>query len=153
MKYISIITLQVYGTFIVNCPELIISIIPPHVHNSFELLLRAGMPAIKTFGEPGIQGAVVTGMQGMGVSTPIAAAVAAATVGFEGEMHIEKGRMLTRGLLSMILAIGIAVLTLFTGRTVNEPGAIPKLHFSIAPPHTVIPIILPRRRIAASDML
>lgn len=129
------------------------SIIPPHVHINFELLLRDGIPATRTVGEPGIHGAVVTGMQGMGVSTPIAAAVAAATVGFEGEMHIEKGRILTKGLLSMILAIGIAVLTLFKGRTVNELGDTPKLHLSIAPPHTAIPIIIPHWKIVISGKL
>jgi hypothetical protein len=94
------------------------------------------MFAIRTVGEPGIHGAVVTGMQGIGVSTPIAAAVAAATVGFEGEVHMAKGMMFMNGLLSMILAIGMAVLILLIGRTIKEPGANPKLHFNIAPPHT-----------------
>ncbi len=119
-----------------NCPGLIISIIPPHVHINFELLLSAGIPPINMVGDPGTHGAKVTGIQGMGVNTPSAAAVAAATVGFEGEVHIANGMMLANGLLSIILAIGIAVLTLLTGRTVNEHGAKPKLHFKIAPPHT-----------------
>jgi hypothetical protein len=94
------------------------------------------MFAIRTVGEPGIHGAVVTGIQGIGVSTPIAAAVAAATVGFEGDWHMPKGIIFTKGLLSMILAIGMAVLTLFRGSTMKDPGANPKLHLSIAPPHT-----------------
>jgi hypothetical protein len=126
----------------VNCPGLIISITPPHVHNSLELLFSAGMPAIRTVGDPGIHGAVVTGMQGMGVSTPIAAAVAAATVGFAGDAHIAKDMIFTNGLLSMILAIGMAVLTLLIGRTVKELGANPKLHLSMALPHTDWPIYL-----------
>ena len=42
---------------------------------------------------PGIQGAEVTGIQGIGVSTPSAAAVAAMTIGFVGELHIAKGMM------------------------------------------------------------
>lgn len=46
-----------------------------------------------TVGEPGIQGAVVTGMQGIGVKTPNAAAVAEATVGFAGDEHMPKGRI------------------------------------------------------------
>jgi hypothetical protein len=129
----------VYGTFIVNCPGLITSIIPPQVHISLELLLRAGIPPTRTVGEPGTHGASVTGMHGMGVKTPIAAAVAAATVGFEGEVHIPKGMMFTNGLLSMILAIGMVVLTLLRGRTMRELGAKPKLHLSIAPPHTFRP--------------
>src|SRR3972149_3965887 len=83
---------------------------PTHVHISFELLLSAGMPAIRTVGDPGVHGAVVTGIHGMGVSPPIAAAVAAATVGFAGDVHMPKGVIFTNGLLSMIFAIGMAVL-------------------------------------------
>jgi hypothetical protein len=128
--------ISIYGTFIVNCPGTINSIIPPHVHISFELLFSAGIPPTRTVGEPGIHGAVVTGIHGIGVNTPNAAAVAAATVGFAGEVHMPKGMIFTNGLLSMIFAIGIAVLTLLIGRTFKEPGANPKLHFSIAPPHT-----------------
>jgi len=43
-----------------------------------------------TVGAPGTHGATVAGMHGIGVSTPIAAAVAAATIGFAGDMHIAK---------------------------------------------------------------
>ena len=93
-----------------TCPGTTTSIIPPQVHISFELLLSAGMFAIRTVGDPGIHGAVVTGIHGIGVSTPIAAAVAAATVGFEGEVHMPKGVIFTNGLLSMIFTIGMAVL-------------------------------------------
>lgn len=42
-----------------------------------QLLLSAGILASITMGTPGIHGAAVTGMQGIGVSTPSAAAVAA----------------------------------------------------------------------------
>ena len=42
------------------------------------------MPPISTVGEPGIQGDAVAGTQGIGVNTPKAAAVAAATTGFAG---------------------------------------------------------------------
>jgi hypothetical protein len=37
-------------------------------------------------------------MHGIGVSTPMAAAVAAATAGFAGDMHMPNGMMLTMGL-------------------------------------------------------
>jgi hypothetical protein len=37
-------------------------------------------------------------MHGMGVSTPKAAAVAAATEGFAGDMHMPKGMMFTKGM-------------------------------------------------------
>jgi hypothetical protein len=47
----------------------------------FDVLFKAGMLATSTVGEPGAQGAAVTGTQGIGVKAPKAAAVAAATVG------------------------------------------------------------------------
>jgi hypothetical protein len=72
-------------------------ITPAQVHISLEVVFRAGMPPIFTIGEPGDQGAVVTGMQGMGVSTPDAADVADATVGLARLLHIPKGAIFTIG--------------------------------------------------------
>ena len=73
-------------------------ITPPQMHISFELLLRAGILAIRTVGEPAIQGAGVTGTQGIGVKTPRAAAVALITAGLAGELHMPKGMMFTIGM-------------------------------------------------------
>jgi hypothetical protein len=98
------------------------------------------MLAISTVGEPGIQGAGMIGVQGMGIKAPKAAAVADATAGLASEVHIAKGRMFTKGTLSIMLAIGILVVTRFVGKTIKEEGAAPKEHCSIAPPHTVKPI-------------
>ena len=70
----------------------------------------------------------MTGMQGIGVRVPIAAAVAAATCGFDIDLHIPKGLMFTIGAKSIILAIGIFW---FVGRIptmVSGEGDIPKLH-------------------------
>jgi hypothetical protein len=81
------------------------------------------------------------GMQGIGVSTPIAAAVAAATIGFAGDMHAPNGMMFTRGILSMMLASGISLVkTMFVGRTTSELGAIPIVHIMVAPMQTCIAI-------------
>jgi hypothetical protein len=102
----------------------------------FDELLRAGMLDTSTVGEPGAHGAAVTGMHGMGVSAPSAAAVAAATIGLAIELHIPKGKMFIIGLLSMILAIGSAVITRLMGNTISVPGASPKEHCKVAPPHT-----------------
>ena len=63
-----------------------------------EVLFKAGILAIKTVGEPVVHGATTTGIHGMGVKTPMAAAVAAATVGFDGLRHIPKGMMFTMGI-------------------------------------------------------
>ena len=51
------------------------------------------MLLIKIVGEPGTQGVVVAGIQGIGVSTPIAAEVAEATVGLAKEEQRPKGKI------------------------------------------------------------
>lgn len=78
----------------------------------------------------------MTGTQGIGVKTPSAAAVAAATAGFAGDEHMPNGIIFTIGLLSMMFASGGPVIVRFSGSTTSELGAKPKLHWSIAPMHT-----------------
>jgi hypothetical protein len=63
-----------------------------------EVSFRAGMLAIITIGEPGAHGATVFGMHGIGVSTPMAALVAEATVGFAIEVHMPNGMIFINGL-------------------------------------------------------
>ena len=100
---------------------------------SLELSLSAGMLPRRTVGAPTVQGEVVTGMQGTGVSVPPAAVVAAATAGFELELHCPNGMMFVVGTLSMMFAHGVAPATRFTGNTDKAFGAVPKLHCSMAP--------------------
>src|SRR4051812_23028334 len=102
-------------------------ITPPQLHKHVEVLVSAGAPLIMVIGAPGTQGDDVIGMQGMGVSTPIAAAVAEATIGFVGVMHIPKGGMFTMGRCALIFAasgppafVGIPI-----GMTAKVLGAIP----------------------------
>ena len=83
---------------------------PPHMHISLLFLVRVGKPWVDTMTLPGVQGATVLGTQGMGVSTPQAAEVAEATVGFAKERHIPKEGMLTMGLLSMMLATNMPIM-------------------------------------------
>lgn len=71
---------------------------PPHMHMHLEVMFSAGAPPTITVGAPGTQGATVLGMQGMGVNTPSAAAVAEATVGLANDMHTPNGGMLAMGL-------------------------------------------------------
>ena len=106
---------------------------PPHWHINLDELCRLGIPPINTVEAPGIQGAIVMGMQGMGTKTPNAAAVAAATIGFAGQLHMPNGRTLTMGMWSMMLAAGVPVKTRLTGSTISTPGAKPKLHLRVAP--------------------
>ena len=87
-----------------------------HLH----VLFTAGFPPTNTVGDPGAQGAAVTGTQGIGVKTPsaaathgcgvrtpIAAAVAAATCGFAMDVHIPNGIIFTIGWLSVMHAGGM----------------------------------------------
>jgi hypothetical protein len=106
---------------------------PPHVHMQVHVLFRAGMPPIMVVAAPGVHGLVVTGMHGIGVNTPSAAAVADATVGLAIDMHIPNGGMFVIGTKSMMLAAGVVALTLFTGSTLSAEGAIPKVHIMTAP--------------------
>jgi len=71
---------------------------PAQLHMSFEELLSAGWLAMSAVGLPGTHGAGVTGMQGIGVSAPIAAAVADATVGFARLWHMPNGITFSMGM-------------------------------------------------------
>jgi len=78
---------------------------------------------------PGAHGAVITGTQGIGVNTPIAAEVAEATVGLDNDWHMPNVGMFAPGIISMVVAISI--LPHFGRRgtfTTSVVGAIPKLH-------------------------
>ncbi|MGA1985272.1 MAG: hypothetical protein ABSG72_03295, partial [Candidatus Sulfotelmatobacter sp.] len=89
-----------YGTITVISPGMTMLMTPAHMHISVEVSSSVGMSASITVGAPGTHGATVMGMQGIGVSTPIAAAVAAATIGLAGDIHTPNGMMLTIGMLS-----------------------------------------------------
>jgi hypothetical protein len=101
-----------------------------------ELSFSAGIFAICTVGDPGAHGALVAGMHGMGVNAPIAAAVAAATIGFASELHMPNGSTFSIGTWSLMLADGAPDSTRFAGRTFRLEGAEPNGHFNIAPAHT-----------------
>jgi hypothetical protein len=94
------------------------------------------MLPISTVGEPTTHGEAVAGTQGIGVKTPRAAAVAAATVGLAIDEHMPKGIMFTKGAWSMMVASGGPVVVRFWGSTTKVLGAAPKLHWRFAPMHT-----------------
>jgi len=130
-----------YGTITVISPGMMMLMTPAHMHISVDVLSSVGISASKTVGAPGTHGATVMGMQGIGVNTPIAAAVAAATIGFAGDMHMANGMMLTIGMKSMMLASGTSsVITMLVGNTTSELGAMPMVHINIAPMQTCIGI-------------
>lgn len=98
---------------------------------------------MSTVGLPGAHGAVMTGVHGIGVNTPIAAAVAEATVGFAIEEHMPNGIIFFIGTLSIIVAMGIDETTLLFGKTFSVDGAAPKLQHNVAPAQTQNPICIP----------
>ena len=115
---------------------------PAQLHISLDELLSAGTLPTITVGAPGAHGASVMGIQGMGVSTPSAAAVAAATVGLAKLLHMPKGMTLSMGLLSRIWAAGKPPdITKEVGKTARLEGAAPKLHCNSAPWQTCIPMV------------
>jgi hypothetical protein len=83
---------------------------------------------INTVGEPGVHGATVAGIHGIGVNTPNAAAVAAATVGLAGDEQTPKVARLTIGLLSRIVAACVGLVVRLFGNTTNGQGATPNEH-------------------------
>lgn len=122
-------------------PGKVIVITPPQAQLQMQVLSIAGIFPYITVGMPGVQG-VVTGTQGIGVNTPIAAAVADATAGLVGVMHIPNGAMFVIGAKSMIVAAGILEAdTIDVGSTVRVEGAMPNGHISAAPETTCTAIV------------
>lgn len=81
----------------IGAPGPVTEMAPPQVHMHFDWMVAAGVPATVTIGDGGAHGAAMTGRHGIGVSTPEAAAVADATAGFVGVVHMPKGGMFTIG--------------------------------------------------------
>lgn len=104
------------------------------MHMQVETAVSAGTFPTSTDGAPGTHGETIAGIQGIGVNTPMAADVAAATVGFEGVMHIAKGGIFTIGLKSIIDAIGLfSAIPIVDGKTDRIEGAIPNVQVIVAP--------------------
>jgi hypothetical protein len=104
----------------------------------FEAASSAGKFRTSTIGAPGVHG-VVTGMQGIGVSTPSAAAVAAATVGLAGDMHMPNVGMLVIGAQSMMFAAGGPCAVVVGTATTSADGAAPIVQVSNDPAFTHFP--------------
>lgn len=124
-----------YGIMCEVCPALVNEMTPPHIHIRVDVLFRAGALHSNTVGAPTIHGAAVAGMQGMGVGTPKAAEVAAATVGLDGDWHMPNGRMFNIGTLSNMFAAIILLVITVLGVGMSVLGATPKVHFIIPPIH------------------
>ncbi len=112
-------------------PATVMDITPSQEQLHLDVLLSAGDFRSVTVGDPGVQG-VVTGTHGVGVNTPLAAAVAEAVVGFESDEHIANGGILVIGIESRILAAGFLSPVTVGTVTINVEGAAPKLHVIVA---------------------
>jgi hypothetical protein len=108
------------------------------VHIHVEVLSSAGTSLIVTFSDPGAQGLAITGIHGWGVSTPIAALVAAATWGFAGDIHIPKVGMLAIE-MSVTTPAGVPPCTV-TPVAENVAGIAPIVQVSIPPVTTSKPM-------------
>jgi hypothetical protein len=106
---------------------------PPKAHWQVEPATRTGTPPASVCGAIGIHGAGTAGTHGIGVSTPSAAAVAAATVGFASDWHIPNGAMLAPGAMSVMTASGRPSTIGLGATTASVDGAIPKVQAIIAP--------------------
>ncbi len=119
------------------------AIVPAHAHIHWQSCVNKGLPSINSALPDAIHDDVC-GTQGCGVSTPSAAAVAAATCGFARDVHIPKDGMFTPPAASIMVAIvfpsHICVGALVA---VNWHGAVPKVHISVAPVVINIAIFIP----------
>jgi hypothetical protein len=106
---------------------------PPQMHVKVDTLSSAGALHSMTVGAPATHGAGVAGRQGIGVSTPRAAEVAAATMGLAIEVHIPNGGMFIIGTWSMMFAAIMLLVITVLGVGTSVLGASPKLHFMAAP--------------------
>jgi hypothetical protein len=108
-------------------------ITPPQRHVKVDTLSSAGALHSITVGAPATHGAGVAGMHGTGVSTPMAAEVAAATIGLAIEVHMPNDGMFMIGTWSMMFAAIMLLVITVLGVGTSVLGASPKLHFMAAP--------------------
>ena len=104
-------------------------------------------------GAIGIHGAGTTGTHGIGVNTPRAAAVAAATMGFANDWHMPNGAILAPGATSVMVATGRPS-TIGRGATTDRvEGARPNVHMIIAPETAQgLPIAAPHHRVPLTEL-
>jgi len=133
-------TMAHHATVVVTWPANEMLMTPPQLHVQVEELFRAGTFPIMTVGDPGAQGAAVTGTQGIGVRTPNAAVVAADTLGLDKDWHIPNVGIFRKGAKSMMVAAGAPQRVRRIGRTLSAPGAIPNEQVIKAPEVTSCPM-------------
>ncbi|HEY9649506.1 MAG TPA: hypothetical protein V6C95_02505 [Coleofasciculaceae cyanobacterium] len=114
-------------TLTVNCPGVLILMTPPQAQLQIAVFGSAGILLILVMMAPGFHGPTGTGTQGIGVRTPKAAVVAAATAGLAMELHIPNGGIFVMGTKSIIVAASTPPTDTGgpLGITIKELGASP----------------------------
>jgi len=124
---------------------------PPYAQVQVDPATSTGIPPTTVCGAIGSHGAGTAGTHGIGVSTPSAAAVAAATIGFASDWHMPNGAMLAPGATSVMTATGRPSTIGRGATTISVEGARPNVHIVIAPataqglpmaPHQPVPCTL-----------
>jgi len=106
---------------------------PPYAHTHIAPWASTGRPPTTVRGAAGVHVPVVAGMHGIGVSTPSAAAVAAATWGLASDVHIAKVATFTRGAASVTVATGRpSTSTRGVGSATSVAGAVPNEQLTVA---------------------
>jgi len=106
---------------------------PPYAQMQVDPATSTGAPPAMVCGAIGIHGAGTAGTHGIGVNTPRAAAVAAATMGLANDWHMPNGAMFAPGAISVMVATGRPS-TIGRGATTERvEGARPNVHMIIAP--------------------
>lgn len=115
--------------------------VPAYAHCNVEPCIRQGVEHTVICGATGVHVPTVTGVQGCGVSTPIAAAVADATAGLAIELHNPIGVILAPAAQSFIVAVGLPPVSTFVAEVAFKvPGDIPQVQTMVAPVTAISPI-------------
>lgn len=107
---------------------------PPNPQVNVHPTVRHGFPPASVVVCAAVHVPAGTSVQGCGVNTPSAAAVAACTAGFISDVHMANGGRFVLGAQSVTVATGIFPISTFVcDVTFNTLGAVPKVHMHCVP--------------------
>lgn len=124
-------------------PGSCISIDPAHTHMVLLVSNNAGFFPILVFLATGFQGITGSGMQEEGTKTGTGPAIFQ-FIGLAGDLHCPNAGIFRKGIISNLLASGLAILVvvLLRGNTTIDFGPEPKEHLIFAPLQTHFGIII-----------
>jgi|TARA_B100001093_G_C26452294_1_gene852818 hypothetical protein len=115
---------------------------PAHTHMVLLVSNNAGFFPILVFLATGFQGTTGIGIQEEGTNTGTGPAIFQ-FIGLAGDLHCPKAGIFKKGIISSLLARGLAILVvvLFNGNIIIDFGPEPKEHLIFAPLQTHFGII------------